>query len=370
MRTGAIFARGSCRALKWMALLGVVFALGAGSAAAQITSQVAETVTEGNTATITFSADVTVPAASDGDTPTPASSATITLTVVAKGTDYDTTNAIATDVTTQDPGDVIVTTATLNFPENRDPDNPLETTVTGTALVQANQEQGSNAEAEDEIVQLTYALSAIEDAGGTAVSVLDQADTPGALTAPAADVITIEDDDPQDYRLTVTTTDPKEGSAVIATLVADPAHNDHSAAVMVELDPMGNTDYTLRVTATPESAVTGNTVTIGNGGATQATVDITTPTNDMNRNPDNIVVTASVVIDGVREVKHTEPISVADLHTLPAGDKITVKAYDMMTGGVVVDEVVAGGMVYLEVEVDRGGRRGWVGRLSCWRLFR
>ena len=35
MRTGAIFARGSCRALKWMALLGVVFALGAGSAAAQ-----------------------------------------------------------------------------------------------------------------------------------------------------------------------------------------------------------------------------------------------------------------------------------------------------------------------------------------------
>ena len=37
MRTGAIFARGSCRALKWMALVGVVFALGAGSALAQLT---------------------------------------------------------------------------------------------------------------------------------------------------------------------------------------------------------------------------------------------------------------------------------------------------------------------------------------------
>ena len=37
MRTGAIFARGSCRALKWMALFGVVFALGAGQAAAQAT---------------------------------------------------------------------------------------------------------------------------------------------------------------------------------------------------------------------------------------------------------------------------------------------------------------------------------------------
>ena len=37
MRTGAIFARGSCRALKWMALFGVVFALGTGQALAQAT---------------------------------------------------------------------------------------------------------------------------------------------------------------------------------------------------------------------------------------------------------------------------------------------------------------------------------------------
>ena len=35
MSTRAIFARGSCRALRWMALAGMVFALGAGSAAAQ-----------------------------------------------------------------------------------------------------------------------------------------------------------------------------------------------------------------------------------------------------------------------------------------------------------------------------------------------
>ena len=38
MRTGAIFARGSCRALKWTALFGVVFALGIGQAAAQDTT--------------------------------------------------------------------------------------------------------------------------------------------------------------------------------------------------------------------------------------------------------------------------------------------------------------------------------------------
>ena len=35
MRTGAIFARGSCRALKWMALVGMVFTLGSGQALAQ-----------------------------------------------------------------------------------------------------------------------------------------------------------------------------------------------------------------------------------------------------------------------------------------------------------------------------------------------
>ena len=35
MRTEAIFARGSCRALKWMAVFGMVFALGGGEAAAQ-----------------------------------------------------------------------------------------------------------------------------------------------------------------------------------------------------------------------------------------------------------------------------------------------------------------------------------------------
>ena len=51
MRTGAIFARGSCRALKWMALFGVVFALGVGEALAQSTAtwelSVSEKLAEG-----------------------------------------------------------------------------------------------------------------------------------------------------------------------------------------------------------------------------------------------------------------------------------------------------------------------------------
>ncbi len=55
MRTGAIFARGSCRALKWMALFGVVFALGATHAAAQTFTASHAGAT---TVTVTASADV------------------------------------------------------------------------------------------------------------------------------------------------------------------------------------------------------------------------------------------------------------------------------------------------------------------------
>ena len=71
MRTGAIFARGSCRALKWMALLGVVFALGAGSAAAQAITSAANddimvtlpnggALMEGQVATVTVAVPVRI----------------------------------------------------------------------------------------------------------------------------------------------------------------------------------------------------------------------------------------------------------------------------------------------------------------------
>ena len=49
MRTGAIFARGSCKALMWMALTGVVFALGVGSALAQPALTFTPTVEEVDT---------------------------------------------------------------------------------------------------------------------------------------------------------------------------------------------------------------------------------------------------------------------------------------------------------------------------------
>ena len=87
MRIGAIFARGSCRALKWTALLGVVFALAAGTAAAQqstsgvtITGPDKNTVTEGVTATYTVAIRGYVAKAGGVDSPTVANTVTVTLT--------------------------------------------------------------------------------------------------------------------------------------------------------------------------------------------------------------------------------------------------------------------------------------------------
>ena len=74
MRTGAIFARGSCRALKWMALLGVVFMLGAGQAAAQEPAAagghaVVDDPTERTAVVVVLQGAITPGAAADGGEP-------------------------------------------------------------------------------------------------------------------------------------------------------------------------------------------------------------------------------------------------------------------------------------------------------------
>ena len=84
MRTGAIFARGSCRALKWMALFGVLLALGAGEAAAQtLTVSTSGTVPEGaNRVPVTVR--LQAPAPTDG---VRAETVTVTLTLTPRPTD-------------------------------------------------------------------------------------------------------------------------------------------------------------------------------------------------------------------------------------------------------------------------------------------
>ena len=191
MRTGAIFARGSCRALKWMALFGVVFTLGAGSAVAQITTDVGDDaeVREGGTKTITFTAMVSIPAATDAETPTAASTATITAALDTA----DSANTAANNA-------VRFTTATLEFPENAKTEI-VETTVTATLIMQAHEEEGSDENVQDEVAVLAYTLSAITDEDGTPVGVLNQANPRAALGGPDSDTITIKDRESQSFTL-------------------------------------------------------------------------------------------------------------------------------------------------------------------------
>ena len=85
MRTGAIFARGSCRALKWMALVGVVIALGAGEALAQkLSVSTSGTVPEGaNRVPVTVRLEA--PAATGNRSET----VTVTLTLTPRPDDVE-----------------------------------------------------------------------------------------------------------------------------------------------------------------------------------------------------------------------------------------------------------------------------------------
>ena len=88
MRTGAIFARGSCRALKWMALLGVTFALGSGAAMAQavdatLTVTTERSVVEENGNRLPVTVRLSVPRSNPVRTTD--QSVTVTLTLTASG---------------------------------------------------------------------------------------------------------------------------------------------------------------------------------------------------------------------------------------------------------------------------------------------
>ncbi len=94
MRIGAILARGSCRALKWTALLGVVFMLGASGAAAQaLEHAVVDDTLAGNAVVVTLFGTVTeIAAAGTGD-------ALFEAFEIGNGTNAATATTVATTIT-------------------------------------------------------------------------------------------------------------------------------------------------------------------------------------------------------------------------------------------------------------------------------
>ena len=296
MRIGAIFARGSCRALKWMTLFGVVFALGAGSAAAQIVADASydedgfkveglgATIGEGEGATITVSMKATIPASTAA-----ATTVTVALTVedpAAESPDDATDNA--------EDSDLILNNATVNLVFSANPESdadPKSETKSATVFLQTTND--ADAERED------FALG-IEVTGGPTI-------TQDNLES------TIVEDETQTYVLDITTTEPMEGAPIVGTVTADPAHVNMATSLRLHLD---NADYTLDDTTNAGFAI-GNSSAITGAVASHA-VTITPPTNDENRVEDTVTASLYSGSAGNSELEDSEVIAVADINALPA----------------------------------------------------
>ena len=326
MRTGAIFARGSCRALQWMAVFGVVFALGAGSAVAQVTVDAPETVDEGGRATLTVTAKVDVAAAHNAASTITVTTTAAAGTAIAPDTAAETTGA---GVDLNDPADLVFNVAV------NDGDDSVERTYTGTITVQTL----PDLDAENEVVSLTFTVAAsdatnVTNAGGVALA-LDADSSPADIT--------IDDTDTQTFELDLTTSEPQEGASIVVELKAVPAPVDLSHPTTLIVDAAG---YTVGPTAATLSST-----------ADSATITITPPATDGDRDED--AITLSALVAGTTEDR-ADPlvIDVEDIHTLPAGDKITAKAYMDDDGDKSEDEAMSvmegGAPVHVTVTVDRG----------------
>ena len=293
MRTGAIFARGSCRALKWMALFGlfgVVFALGAGSAAAQLTLDVADDkVAEGSDVTLTVGGTITI---ADG---TAAGTMTVSATAAA--------GTASGMVTVGEEGDLLgFRSVTIATPANDDGDNqPNTVTLTPHRFIWA---VGTDPDAEDEAVALTLTVTGAE--GGVTA-------TPPAV----AKAVTIEDSHTQMFEWGPVP-ELEEGGKAVITLTAKPtpAQLTHNAALSVSLP-----GYTV----VPASFMfDGAEDTPGQDGP-MATLTITAPGDDENDVEDTLVLRA-VRAGTVTNLADPLSISVMDKTPTPEEDYVTPKS--------------------------------------------
>ena len=356
MRIGAIFARGSCRALRWLkwtASFGVVFALGAAQAAAQVTVTTPKTVDEGGRLTLTVSAKISV----GPGLGTPAS-ITINPSVVertavgtAEGTAL-TAAEVAAGLTPADSADYdSPVPASLVLVVQPHPTggtaDAVDRTLTGTFTVQTR----PDLDAEDEGIQFTYAV-----VNGDATNVTAQGGAVLALDADStgAQRVTIGDTDDQVFEWKVTTASPSESAAINVTLTADPTPVDRLHVTAISVDKAGYTvDTSSHTFGDAADAVTGD-------DGPMASIAITPPNPDGDRDTDTITLRAVV---GGTSVDRAAPleIEVADVHGLPMADKITAMAFtiddmDKKTKDEAMSIMEGGDPVYVTVTVDRGDK--------------
>ena len=349
MRIGAIFARGSCRALKWMALFGVVFALGGGSVAAQVTIKGPSmgTVAEGDEAVYTVSVKgYIVPGASADEV-----EVTVALTPAADG---DATQGEASDYSTN-----LGLTLSIDVTAGPTPAaGVVGPSFNGSGSIRVPTEEDTDAE--DERFTLAWTV----DVGGLVTAAVESGGTAITEAAGSPTALMIDDDEEQTYvlKLAPATQKPEEGDTVTVSLTAEPAHTDPNG---------GSTELALHLDQTPpfgfEITQTGDTdgnnrVTIG--GATDnssATITITTDPNDENRVDDTITLSAYSGTAGGSELKDNLEIKLTDKNMLPA---VTAKAIMLDEDGKALEEqpedgvmsIMEGQMIDIEITVvDKDG---------------
>ncbi len=382
MRTGAIFARGSCRALKWMALFGVVLAMGAVEAAAQTTftagrmTIAAEDSTEGGSTTVTVTLRAEVPGAdtsADPVVPTPGGTirATMTVAPLDRAVAAELAKLDEFDATPADPGDWEIadsvsqagaTTKTLDFkfPDNATATSQEHTLTASFVLHTATPDD----DAEHEALKVNFtSLAGFDDPNDPDDTPPTGVNSPGGSGLATADVdtkyIRIADDDPQTYVLTIDTEDPMEGGEIEATLEAKPQHVQGSQELTLTVD-MPELGYDIAITG--GASTTGDTVTLGSADgstlavgtardtANKATISLTTTVkNDGNRRTDTLTLSAHKGVGVPVEDESTKAIDISDLHMLPmiTAELVLLGADGMpVMDGEVTDGMVTEGMNY------------------------
>ena len=368
MRTGAILARGTCRALKWMALFGVVVALGAGSVSAQ----------EVPTATALDLVD------SYGD----------------QGIKVDMSPTSRTRVAEGDEREVIVSVRARIAPDTPAGNRTVNLHISAALASTQTETSSRSAEAEDYDIDGVSGVDAITNGGSLSFD-FDENDGSSVITRTVTEIFTIdanEDDDAEAERFTVTidvqddnliaddqgdtnvpnivrnveiTDDETQGYAFELERRANPMEGaDESFMVTLEADPDpedAELDLTLKAVQTADKTkaahwaygfsgdgVSDNELMLDDENISRD-ITVGTPSNDGNRATDMITLQAFSGSAGSGKLVAEIDIEVEDIHALPDSDDITAVAMDKEKDGDEVTQIEEGGdPVYLTVTVDRG----------------
>ena len=339
MRTGAIFARGSCRALKWMALFGVVFALGAGQAAAQATVALegTKTLAEGG-ALVPVTAVVTVPAGTEAS-----NNFEVTLTI---SVDADTADPVQerAEIARAD-ADIYWEGTTRGAPAYVFPDGTFRWALNETAVqtFRATVRMGTfrDTDAENEKFVVTPTL-------GTATAYM------------------VDDAETQEYLLTHPLSNDnviKEGANPVLRLEAKPPISG-DVVFRVNLSSTNDSnDYWLStVTERPASTAISEHFTLDGADDGDSMVDVflNTSINDVDRIDDTITLVALTTVATTGTPIGTQvaelDLAVVDQHKLPsvAIDGVTIKVGTTNTPVSPALTLVEGQLGTLKLVADRG----------------